>query len=233
MKPLFFVLSLVLLAGCTTAPTGADRTRTKRIGVVSLMGDKVTASYVSLTMFTHQHYEVSAPDLGVDDSVEQEAAHLLGEGGVPLPEERSVGRSTRFLGIRDLEIDSARIVAAAQRHQLDGLLVVYPLLYHGAPANLEGVTLMGHFSYRDQIRPVVFAGVNFYNARTGKRLGHAVVNTPHDSVAAALSDGTPVVWKKTYTAYSTEDRTALREAIRNQLRESLGKALGRINFPDL
>jgi len=180
-------------------------------------------------MFTHQHTKASAPDLGVDDSVEQEAARLLGRG-VAFAGRRETCHSTRFLGIRDLKIDSARIVAAAQTASTGRAVVGLPADLSRSRPISRASRLMGHFSYRDQVRPSRVAAVN-YSTVDGQRRSFARSAGVTQRGGRCGRHAGPV--EENLRRVFPEDRAALREAIRIQFSRGPQEALWRLNLVGL
>lgn len=141
LSALCLLLLPVVLAGCLGVVDASHLASAKRIGVLSVLGDKLNAETRGLTIFETRHYGAEAPDFKVDEAVGQAAVQTLRSANpraqiVPLQAERpgvqlpdsdfpllSLVPGPRARWTRGVQ-EAARHLAA--RHHLDLVVMILP-----------------------------------------------------------------------------------------------------------
>ena len=234
-------LSVLSFSACSTPLSIADRTRLKRVGVISLLGDEVRGRYFGETIFHSQYYETAVPEFGVDQFLENLSVKRLrertGMDAFALPSERrTLSASARFTGLNAVLSDPDAICAyklpelvpaIAQRHRLDAVLIWWPQSADRGPMRLQGVALTGNSMAGDKIMPQILFSAALYDGQTGKRL--AGLNLSNSALRYAHLAKFPqvpqVIWRKTFGDYTPAERTALRGTIHERLEANANEVL--------
>lgn len=117
-----------VLSGCSTfnikrGVSDDDLASTKRVGVVSVLGDKFQGVYVGTTVFTNKSFFAPVPEWGIDRTAREETLVLL-------------KKNTRFeaaavdlggLSVDEiLENEGAALWKAAEQQKFDRLVILSP-----------------------------------------------------------------------------------------------------------
>jgi hypothetical protein len=244
--PLLAVLAtLVMLSGCAAPPMStADRSRLKKVGVVSVAGDSLRGCFVSLTAFTNQNFDEAAPELVVDSFIEDECCRALrGRGGLvasPLPAARSeiLNRAARS-GLDKIfsgpPIDTGKlpglIPEIARRHQLDALVVIWPSTFDDGPVHLRGITLNSS-TFRSSevfVTPLIRAGA--YDGQDGRQLAvGSNYGISMDNNSISMPDGSHMAWRKSFAEYNATEKQAIRTEVHRRLGIIVPEMLKRMGF---
>jgi hypothetical protein len=212
---LVLLLVSIFYSGCASTLTSADKSRIRRVGVISLVGDSVRGSYVGLTVFGNENYDALMPDLALDQIIETETARSIGSGSVALPMEREAVRSaagyTRFFaGTAPYDVSRAAgvIRAIAAQRKLDALAIWTPTVFEDYGLRLRGASLSSGTFQKNVMNAGLLAVMDVYDGPTGKRL------------AGNIGTGSPgtfsVPWRDKFEQFTPDERAAIRAEFQRQ-----------------
>lgn len=214
------VLAALMLSGCATGMSAADRARLQRIGVVSLMGEEMNFNLFTFLSVTDQHYTLR-PGLRYDDVVEESMVRALQAGGKQVVRLDAARPALRG-GIRERVLgrlpfyDSKRVAPELNRlaaeHRLDAIVLVCPMETR-IPGDylISGYGVFAHSNIMGlKPQPYICSQVQVYDPRTSKLMFMAFCS-------AHAGEGNPITlhdirWQKTYDGYSASEKARILEA---------------------
>lgn len=216
-----------LLSGCAALGgkrpvSGEDLTQTRRIGVVSLLGDEFHGLRIGTTVFQNARYSVKVPEWQVDAYATDKAIELL--------RQRSRFEATA-LDRRDLVIERLRVdgpqqlLAIAARQGVDRLLVIRP----GTATSQERVLFTPGYGMMERsllnlMRRCVYAAyrIDVLDVKTGQEIAWEWGG----DFPCEYGETPQLPFLPGLEYYSAEQREGIRLGLLRRIDKSMADALG-------
>jgi len=225
-------LSLLLfatLAGCSAlnlkrTVAEEDLGKTRRVGVVSVLGETFNGVSVGTTVFNNEYFKASVAEWGVDQFAADTALALLRSNA--RFSAQALERTT--LSAEQIRADKGKLLwDAAEKQGYDKLVIVRPGVSDNYPFFVPGYGLMERSFFGNGKRCVYAAYVvDVYDVAS------------HQPVAWEWGGGAPcesakdsdLPFKKQFTDYSDEEKQAMHQRLEKRLSEGLRYSLEKLSL---
>ena len=219
----------IALSGCSAlnikrGVSDEDLANTKRVGVVSLLGNQFQAVSIGTTVFTNNSFSFPVPDWNIDKTALEEALTLLRRNA----RFKSDSVATGGLSIDQLNANEGKqLWEAAERQKFDRLVILRPGVSSNDPFFKPSYGYFERSFFGSHFRCIYAAYiVDVYDVPTRRPIawewgGQRPCERRHEG---------SLEFKGAFDKYSNEEKAAFKKGIEDRLRESLVYALQELSL---
>lgn len=226
------VVSLTLavaLAGCAglnlkRSVAEEDLNKTRRVGVVSILGDTFHGIFIGTTAFNNESFSASVSDWSVDKYASATALSMLRFNSRFQSAELDRANFTP----EQIRADGGKVLwEAAEKQGYDKLVIVRPGVSDNYPFFRPGFGLFERSFFGNGKRCIYAAYVvDVYDVASRR----PVAWEWGGSMPCAMGSDANFPFRKQFSEYSVEDQQAMRHRLETRLTESLRYALGNLSL---
>ncbi len=225
------VLAVAILCLCACAAMDLKQTlsrddlsRMRRLGVVSLLGDKVNGVLIGTTALNNKHFTAPVPDWNIDAYVQAQSLAILADSP-----RYAVGEVLHpDLDVEQLRADHARrLWEIAERQGFDTIVSVWPSVSENFPFFKAGYGIYDNYLLGLTHR-CLYASytVEVYDVASRRRIAW---EWGGDAPCRMGVDG-GLVFRDGFDDYTDAQKRLLREGVEARLAESLRYALAKLSL---
>jgi len=219
------LLLLSVLASCSTGPMSERRVEeTKRIGVISLVGDYFFGDYRSDAENSNESFDKNVAEWGVDSQIEKEIVKRLVERGT-YQSVVAVADGRRFADFSTGNIDTDGLLEQAKKQGLD-TVVIARRSENDRKQHMRG----GYGYYQQGPDRCVYMLYSVQAMDVSAKALLAENPALQDKKKPCFLNRTKVAWKSSFGAYSEAERESIKKEMYELVPGSIDFALRGTNL---
>lgn len=230
-KTIVALLLTLLLAACSGMRGGLSKTdleSSKKVAVVSLLGQNFHGIHVGTTVFGNTAYDTHVPEWNIDGMAEQTIISHIGRAAslsaIALQHDPDLGSRLESTRSFMQGYDYQEVINLAKKQGADTVILVQPIRYDNAPFHKPGYGFFER-TFLGSSRRCVYSLfiMSAFSTESGRKVGWEW-GFPCESGEAEME------WKDGFDKYSEKELQLLRRKTEESVKQNVMKALAVLGY---